>query len=112
MNYSRYEKVSSYWKDFPPSIEEIAQIMMILNWRDEDLIRSCSYADSYTWNGSNNEWIVERDEGSTDEDKISEESVEEGSESTQFGPNAVKWIVYSWDGRDIGIYHDTVFFCN
>ena len=57
VNKTRGQAVASYWKDYPPSSDEMVQIAKNMKWNlQEDIIYSSSYCDLYTWDGEKQDW--------------------------------------------------------
>jgi len=90
-NYTRHQQVSSYWKGYPPEVDEVIEIMRFLEWSTSDVIVSGCYDSWYIW--KNNDW--------TDEWDCKVEDVPE-------------WESYGWDQDSMTINDnfDGIFFFN
>jgi hypothetical protein len=115
-NHTKYHKVSSYWKTTPPTLDEIKEIAVDLNWNiNSDKISTYSYEDAFEL--VNDNWVEVKDEDAdpsdhsvTTEQAIQEQRVED-AKYVKFGikyqeqPDGSMKRLF---GRE---YFDSSFFC-
>jgi hypothetical protein len=120
-NETKRHNVSSYWKNYTPSCEEIIEIAKQLNWDlKNDKIWSGCYDTLYYWNNDpqNYEWCENDDENENknddknDENKNKNENENENeNENKNNNDTQEEWILFGWNENKItNSFNETYFF--